>query len=141
MAGQVPQIHIVSDKGVSRSAINSLINSCHEAREAVASLRLEYFLFGRHILRNYGIPTSGTNKNYFNAGLDTFWIVRNGEGTIRLPTDISSAASVTKNVQSTITIRFSLVGISAMSRLNYHVAVHISIVWLSISWTTPPLET
>jgi hypothetical protein len=64
------------------------MDSCHEAKAAATALKLDHFLFGTRIpYVGDGVP--GNMKNYFNADLDTFWLVGKGEeGAFFFPDDI-----------------------------------------------------
>jgi hypothetical protein len=88
LACSVAQIHIVSDKSVSQSQITSVINSCHEARTAVLSLKMNYFLFSTRTHYSDNSVVQGTVRHYFNADLDTLWFVRHGEGVLSFTEDL-----------------------------------------------------
>jgi len=65
-----PQIHIMGKKAVSRSKINSVMESCKEARDLGLALELSYFRV-RAIASNDESPLG---KNYLNYDADVIWV-------------------------------------------------------------------
>lgn len=70
----IPQVHVLCDKMISRSNVNSVAQSCREAWHIAESLCLDYFL----------LPTClpdpevklGKYRNFVNLAIDTFWLTR-----------------------------------------------------------------
>lgn len=70
---RAPQLHILDNNRITASKINSVIESCSEAKEVANGLKLDYFIFNR-IDPSHGEPHPGSTKHYVNLGLDTIWI-------------------------------------------------------------------
>ena len=83
-ACRASQIHIINDEVASRSQVNSVFNSCVEARGVGLSLKLDYFVY-----YHYGSvqKTKASGRNYINLDLDTIWISKD-RGFFGLPDNI-----------------------------------------------------
>jgi hypothetical protein len=73
-AYRAPQLHILSDWDASRSELNSVFNSCSEAREVGQSLELDYFVWGNREELADGNRITGNIRNYVNLDIDTLWV-------------------------------------------------------------------
>jgi len=84
-----PQTIIISCDGASRSKINSVVESCREARDVAAGLQLDYYLASTdHDNHDFeGLINAGLVKNYINLHVDTVWLTREEESII-LPENI-----------------------------------------------------
>jgi hypothetical protein len=85
-----PQTIIISRDGASRSKINSIVDSCEEARDVASTLKLNYYLAGTDE-DNYDaedLAHTGLLKNYMNLQVDTVWLTKEEESII-LPENIA----------------------------------------------------
>ena len=73
-AARTPQIHIISHCRASRSKINSIYNSCTEARQALKELQLDYFIVSSEPSgTDHKRQLLGSVRNYINLDIDTVW--------------------------------------------------------------------
>jgi hypothetical protein len=81
-----PQIHIMSDRGASRSRVNTVMSACTEAKSVGLALKLDYF----RVSTQTGHADSAVPepiKCFVNRDVDTFWLIPS-RGVLFFPNDI-----------------------------------------------------
>ena len=73
-----PQIHIFTQELMSRSNVNTVMQSCREARLRGIRLQLPYFQRGHDDADPIGTPPP--IKSYVNLDVDTLWLAETGLG-------------------------------------------------------------
>lgn len=77
LACLAPQTILINDLGASRSKINSIVNTCREAREVASGLQLDYYRVSECLVEEGADRKPGKVKNYVNLHVDTIWYTGN----------------------------------------------------------------